>query len=277
MNAYETIRPGAVFEIAADLRAIPDTLKLRNLEWGLLFAVTGEHTVAQIAQHFGLELAAIAELFGRLSEAQLVRERPVSYGEYLRAAATVPDDRPKNLAQFLRAGSAFSQPSRVNPEPFPASRGALAPPVSTPAVFSPKPEAAKAPEPRPLELGLGSLEEFDPTMTRAVATFSPEALDFEPLAPLQIEDAPEAQGRSRRLSLKAVMQFILERAPDLQSGQLDVYRVFIRISSKLLKRNGITTLRFHEDRLVEDLELQEAIKTSVEKTLGLACPSQVFV
>jgi hypothetical protein len=73
------------------------------------------------------------------------------------------------------------------------------------------------------------------------------------------------------------MQFILDRATDLTAGQLDVYRVFIRVNTGLLKRNGITTLRFQDDRLIQDPELQEAITQSVEKTLGLQCPREVYV
>ncbi len=64
------------------------------------------------------------------------------------------------------------------------------------------------------------------------------------------------------------MQHILARAGDQQAGQLDIYRVFIRINTKLLQRSGITTLRFQDDRLIEDPELQQAIAASVEKALG---------
>ena len=73
------------------------------------------------------------------------------------------------------------------------------------------------------------------------------------------------------------MQFILSRANDPTSGQLDIYRVFIRVNTRLLKRKGITTLRFSEDRLIADPELQQAIASSVRKSLGVNCPSQVFV
>ena len=81
----------------------------------------------------------------------------------------------------------------------------------------------------------------------------------------------------RRLSLKALMQFILERAQDSTVGQLDIYRVFIRVNTKLMRRNGIHTLRFEEDHLISDPELQNAILSSVQKTLGLSCPQSVFV
>ena len=81
----------------------------------------------------------------------------------------------------------------------------------------------------------------------------------------------------RRLSLKALMRFIIGRAQDPTSGQLDIYRVFIRVDTRLLQRNGISTLRFTEDRLIGDPELQQAIASSVRKSLGVDCPSQVYV
>lgn len=81
----------------------------------------------------------------------------------------------------------------------------------------------------------------------------------------------------RALSLKALMSFIRKRSPDETAGQLDVYRAFLRVDPELLKRHGITTLRFEDDRVVRDAELQERILSSVESTLGVRCPPDVFV
>ena len=73
------------------------------------------------------------------------------------------------------------------------------------------------------------------------------------------------------------MQHILHRAPDPTAGQLDVYRVFIRVDTGLLRRNGITTLRFRDDHLVSDPELQEALVSSLQSTLGISCPGHIYV
>ena len=62
-----------------------------------------------------------------------------------------------------------------------------------------------------------------------------------------------------------------------EAGQLDVYRAFVRVPPQLLQRNGITTLRFEDDRLVSDPDLQQAILTSVQHVLGRPCPPDVFV
>lgn len=233
MSKKHSVRPGIVFRLICEPGKLPEGLKLRNLEWGVLFGVTGRHTVAQIGEHFNLAEQERDRVFERLLELGLVVEREVSLPEYLRAAATIRDDEPKSLARFLRAGATLGAGAK-KPVP-PANDETLTRPIAVPARPAPKPEAA-------------------------------------PFVPL---DAPVPT--ERRLSLRAVMQLILDRAADRNAGQLDVYRVFIRVSSKLLRRNGITTLRFEDDRLVDDPELQRAITTSVEKTLGLACPPSVFV
>src|SRR5262249_50998131 len=81
----------------------------------------------------------------------------------------------------------------------------------------------------------------------------------------------------RKLSLRALMNMIEKNAGGREAGQLDVYRVFVRVDTQLLKRNGIETLRFTEDRFVSDPELEQAIVRSVKKTLGLDCPQSVWV
>ncbi|HEX3581684.1 MAG TPA: hypothetical protein VH087_07955 [Thermoanaerobaculia bacterium] len=82
---------------------------------------------------------------------------------------------------------------------------------------------------------------------------------------------------SRKLSLRALMNLIEGQAGNRDAGQLDIYRVFVRVDTLLLKRNGIETLRFTEDRFVSDPELERAIVRSVKKTLGLDCPENLWV
>ena len=81
----------------------------------------------------------------------------------------------------------------------------------------------------------------------------------------------------RNLSLRALMNLIERHAGGREAGQLDIYRVFVRVDTGLLKRNGIETLKFTEDRLVSDPELQQAIVRSVKKTLGFDCPETVWI
>jgi len=52
---------------------------------------------------------------------------------------------------------------------------------------------------------------------------------------------------------------------------------FVRVNPQLLRGNGITTLRFEEDRLLTDPDLQQALLASVEHVVGRSCPPEVFV
>ncbi|MEM9593487.1 MAG: hypothetical protein AAGD06_04465 [Acidobacteriota bacterium] len=299
-------RPGAVFELVCDLADLPPDLVLRNAEWGLIFTITGGHTAAQIGDHLGLSPAERDAAFDRLRSLGLIRERPVNREEYLRAAATIRDDEPKTLAAFLR--SRGPRVPGAEPVVTQQSQPRLQPEIAPPP--SPEPQG-----PSPEEVLEALSEVTDDRRTRAVPTFDREALlSFQPLAhpttaaaptpepptpepPAPETPAPEprpsgapapetpAPGVSEgapdlpasRLSVRALMQYILDRAADLHAGQLDIYRVFIRVNTKLLKRNGIHTLRFEEDRLISDPELQDAIAASMQRTLGLPCPREIFV
>lgn len=283
-----------VYQLKRPLAELPDNLRLRNHEWGALFAVTGEHSCAQIAGLLGLAPEERDRVFGRLAAFGLIEERPLTYGEYLRALATWRDDEPRPLAAFLRGGQAMPEaraaanpgrpaaPSAV-PVPPPAAPGGPALP-QVPGVVAPGllPAAATPARPRPPEV---TTADSDPGITRALPTYDRRQIQasaaapppaFLPLEPLPPPPPVAAAGRSQ-LSLKALMQHILAKAGDQQAGQLDIYRVFIRINTKLLQRNGISTLRFQDDRLIEDPELQSAIAASVEKALGFTCPPEVFV
>lgn len=277
-----------VYQLRRSLAELPEGLKLRNHEWGVLFAVTGEHSCAQIAGLLGLAPEDRDRVFGRLLAFGLIEERPLSYGEYLRAVASWRDEEPKSLAAFLRGGQAMpdgrAAPRQAAPAPPPAGPAAPRIPAAPGVVAAALPPVARGPlaGPPPVETA-----DSDANITRAVPGYGrqqvvrgidprPPETPFLPLEPLA---APARDGAAprRALSLKALMQVILAKASDLQAGQLDIYRVFIRIDTKLMQKSGITTLRFEDDRLVEDPELQKAIVASVEKSLGFPCPPEVFV
>lgn len=106
-----------------------------------------------------------------------------------------------------------------------------------------------------------------------------------PPAPLEFRRLPSPDDRkenrpmvqSRKLSLRALMNLIERQAGSREAGQIDIYRVFVRVDTSLLKRSGIETLRFTEDRFVSDPELEQAIVRSVKKTLGLECPETLWI
>ncbi len=231
MSAASQVPAAAVFELALAVDRLPADLRLRSLEWGVFFAVTGRHTVAQIGEHLCLRPADRDEAFARLVELGLLAERPLSAGEYLRAASTV-NGEPRTLSGFLTAGLA-------------------GPP------FQPVASAAT-----------------DPSADLAISDFEPLPLPEQEIVmtpDLPIPTLPPP------LSLQAVMRFVVDQAPDADAGQLDVYRAFVRLDPQLLKRNGITTLRFEEDRLLTDPDLKSALLKSVEQVVGRSCPPDVFV
>jgi hypothetical protein len=236
------VSPAAVYELAVAVERLPAELRLRSLEWGVLFALTGRHTVAQIGAHLGLEPAERDGAFARLIENGLLAERALSAGEYLRAAATV-DGGPRTLAGFLRAGLA-------GPEEAPAAEPRAGRDET----------ATAAPAPAASDLDLGG--------------FEPLALPEEEIA---METRELRAAAPPPLSLRAVMRFIAAQSGDADAGQLDIYRTFVRVSPQLLRRNGITTLRFEEDRLLTDPDLQQALLASVEQVVGRSCPPEVFV
>ncbi len=218
MSEYFTA--AAIFELAVPVEQVPADLRLYSLDWGVLFAVTGRHTVAQIGAGLGLAPAERDAAFSRLLVLGLLSERLLSAGEYLRAASTVGGE-PRTLMGFLTAGLA-------------------------------------APPEQPAE---------------------PDSEGFEPLTLPEPETVmPIRPSRpASPLSLRAVMRFVVAQARDADAGQLDVYRTFVRLDPQLLKRNGITTLRFEEDRLLTDPDLQRALLQSVEHVVGRSCPPEVFV
>lgn len=232
------VSAAAVFgrEVAVDL--LPADLRLFSLDWGVFFAVDGRHTVAQIGDALGVAPMERDAAFARLIGLGLLGERPLSAGEYLRAAATVGGEA-RTLGEFLSAslGSLLDEP--VIPEPSPV-------PAPAPDLILDEFEPLPLPEP---EIAMQS-------------TLSPQNLNPQPAPPL---------------SLRAVMRFVVDQARDADAGQLDVYRAFVRLDPLLLRRNGITTLRFEEDRLLTDPDLKRALLQSVEQVVGRSCPPDVFV
>jgi hypothetical protein len=81
-------------------------------------------------------------------------------------------------------------------------------------------------------------------------TRTPPPFGFKPLPSLQ-ESVKEnrTMPETPKLSLRALMDLIENHAGNREAGQLDVYRVFVRVDTSLLKRNGIETLKFTDDRL----------------------------
>lgn len=230
----------AVYRRAREPRDLPRDLHMRSLDWALYFAADGSRTAAELARQLRADDSARDEAVGRLLGLGLIAEQELSASEYVRALAAAGDGEEKSLHEFL-AGAAVPPPA--------ADPGRI---VTAPVVVPPRPRLASVAQP---------------------------SFGFQPL-PSPDDGGKEHRtmsGSNRKLSLRALMNVIEKQAGTREAGQLDIYRVFVRVDTVLLKRNGIETLRFTEDRLVADPELQQAILRSVKKTLGLDCPPSVWV
>ncbi len=230
----------AVFERAVPLDRLPADLRLRSLEWGIFFAVTGRHSVARVGDGLGVSSPERDAAFARLTELGLLAERSLTAGEYLRVAAA-GGEAPRPLEAFLTA----------------SLEGLLDSPQGSPP-RSEVTDDALAPDPSP--------DDFEPLPIPEPEIAMPQP-SVSPVSPKLF--AP--------LSLRAVLRFVVDQARDADAGQLDVYRAFVRLDPNLLKRNGITTLRFEEDRLLTDPDLKKALLESVEQVVGRPCPPEVFV
>jgi hypothetical protein len=239
-----SVLPQTVYRRSIDPGDLPKELRLRALEWALYFAVAGNRTAAELARHVRAEPAESDAAFARLLGLGMIEEQELAAAEYVVALAAAGDREDKTLHEFL-SGALEAPPAAATPSP-PRLTLAEAPPPKRAPLRPPR-----APQP---------------------------PFGFKPLPP-SIAEAKESRmmPRPRRLSLRALMNVIERHSGGRESGQLDIYRVFVRVDTALLKRNGIETLKFTEDRLVSDPELEQAIVRSVKKTLGLDCPESVWV
>ncbi|MCE0497142.1 MAG: hypothetical protein LV481_04260 [Methylacidiphilales bacterium] len=119
-------------------------------------------------------------------------------------------------------------------------------------------------EPRTFTEYLQSTESAPSHQEKSMPAFSP------------LPKPSASQPAARTMSLQSVIQFILNQHPDPTAGHLATYQVFMGISTQLLKRNGITSLRFQDDRLITDPELQTAIAENIQRVLKVPCPEEVF-
>jgi hypothetical protein len=274
MNA-KVVFPQAVYRRRKEPGELPANLRLRALEWALYFGVTGRHTVAELGRQMRAQPAEIDEALARLMSFELIEERDLDASEYVIALATTGDHEEKTLLEFMMSAaqpaatlvgdSATAGRPRVSQQTA-ADNSAVRLPAQA------LPDRASRPQLR----GVATTPVTSagtPPQPRA----SRPSFGFDPL-PLP-DDTKESRSMSgsRKLSLRALMKLIEGQAGSREVGQLDIYRVFVRVDTLLLKRNGIESLRFTEDRLVSDPDLEQAIVRSVKKTLGLDCPESVWV
>jgi hypothetical protein len=265
-----SVLPEVVYRRAKQRQELPDDLRLRAIEWALYFAVDGKQTAAELGRQLRAEIVDRDTALTRLADFNLIEEQPLDASEYVRALAAAGDREERSLREYP-ISAAWPAPTTGQaeaPPPPERSGGESAP------VFRVVPSLPAGSPP-------SLLREVTDTVHRSTLrqgrTAQP-AFGFKPL-PIPNDETKEKRSMSgsRRLSLRALMNLIERQADSREAGQLDIYRVFVRVDTLLLKRNGIETLRFTDDRLVSDPELEQALIRSVKKTLGVTCPESIWV
>ena len=104
------MRTGTIFQSLQPAGAWPETLKLRNIEWGVLMSLDGTCTVAQIQSRFNLSHAEAELVFNKLSAKGLIRELEVSFTEYISAEATSHDQEEKSYLAFIGGETPLAPP-----------------------------------------------------------------------------------------------------------------------------------------------------------------------
>ncbi|HSY50757.1 MAG TPA: hypothetical protein VLC46_18270 [Thermoanaerobaculia bacterium] len=256
---------------------LPEGLRLKALEWALYFAVTGRHGAAELGRQMRAEASESDEALTRLMTLGLIEEQELDASEYVHALAAAGSREERTLREFLMAAA---QPAAdpVEAKEGSEARRAQQETVADSATTRQAVQTLPGVSPRPGPREVADITLHVPGATPRPRRTAPPAFGFKPL-PSPNDDNKESLPMSvpRRLSLRALMNLIESQADSREAGQLDIYRVFVRIDTTLLKRNGIVTLRFTEDRLVSDPELEQALVLSLKKTLGLNCPENVWV
>lgn len=256
------VLPQAVHRRAAEPHQLPRDLRLRALEWAIYFAVTGHETVAELGRRLRAAEDARDEAVQRLVALGLLVEQELDAASYVRALAAAGDEEPRTLRDFLSgAMTPAAEHAQAAAPKLAAAHGSVH--AHTQEIPAPRPQLREATPPgqRP--------------PSRPMRVASP--LAFTPLPSPDDRKENHPMSRSRKLSLRALMNLIETKAGSREAGQLDIYRVFVRVDTLLLRRSGIETLRFTEDHLVSDPELEQAIVSSVRKTLGVECPESLWV
>lgn len=237
------IHPESVYRRAVEPDGLAPDVRLVALEWALYFAVDGTRTVAELGRQFRADAADRDRAMARLASRGLIVEHPLTAVEYVHALAAAGDREERSMREFLIRAASPSTSSKVARPEANVMTADKPPSPPEPLLRTPRPVAPLA---------------------------------FRPLPPLERKEE-RTMAPTRKLSLRALMEVIERKAGSREAGQFDIYRVLIKVDTLLLKRSGIDTLRFTEDRLISDPELEEAIVRSLKKTLGIDCPNEVWV
>ena len=85
-GASALTKPNDVYQISPNFETYAHDLKLRTLEWRVLFAIDGYRTVREICKQLNLDEDQAREMFGKLSLLNLIQEEEISLADFLQRA-----------------------------------------------------------------------------------------------------------------------------------------------------------------------------------------------
>ncbi|MFQ3669936.1 MAG: hypothetical protein SNJ84_00600 [Verrucomicrobiia bacterium] len=146
--------PYAVYRQSAVCAERIPTVRLRNIEWSILFTLNEERTVHDLARLLSITVDRALKAINHLIELELIEEAEISYDQYMRNSGQgAAAEELSSMAEFLAQGRATDEQIQAKPPP---PRSFQLPPLPGTQTRSPSPD----PEPAPRSLRLGALIEF---------------------------------------------------------------------------------------------------------------------
>lgn len=261
------MNPSDILERAEDWNQRGDHLRLRPLEWVLLFAIDGVSAVGDLVRRAEVEESVVLSTLLKFLQLGLIRRAELTWSEFCERC-------PGLLTSAARGGAAPIARVESTPSAAAAASPPTAPePAAAPVRFrltgSPQ-RAAKgqAAEPvmeatsRPSDVAVRTTPLPRPPAATAVRVAAPaQRAPVSPAAP--------GSASSQPLSLRSILDFIMGHAGGGNRGQLAVYRTFLKVPTSQLHQAGIKSLDLATSEVqITDPVLQTSILNAVETVLG---------
>jgi hypothetical protein len=177
-----------VYQISSNFENFAHNIKLRTLEWRVLFAIDGYRTVREICLQLHLDEDSAREIFGKLSLLNLIQEEEISLSDFIQRSPNLPTSEVPSLT--IGGASPFRTPLALQGASMPEPARTTVSVVSSgsdPGDYAEEefeeeePPAAPAPPAPPPVSRVGA---EPPPMPSSVA------VDLQPLAPVAPPEQP---------------------------------------------------------------------------------------
>ncbi len=186
-GASALTKPSDVYQINANFENFAHNIKLRTLEWRVLFAIDGYRTVREICLQLHLDEDQAREIFGKLSLLNLIQEEEISLSDFLQRSPNLQLDDAPTLT--IGGTSPFRAPLALQTanfsEPAPPASVSVVSSESDPDVYADEEveEEPAAPAPPPPISRVGA---------EAPPVYSDVVVDMQPLVPIAPPEPPPA-------------------------------------------------------------------------------------